>query len=219
LLVEGATRAPSDSLPGPPKDGKYLLMDITCAILAGGLSRRMGKDKATLELGGRPLIEVVYHSVQTIFERVIVVSSLRGPIDGVGAPIVEDVLPLRSSMVGIVSALIHSRDPYVFVVGCDMPFLTEDTMKCMIDENRGEDIIIPKTQAGFEPLHAIYKRTCISYMLSLVEQGRPQVKRLFPYLSVRVVEDHPSFFAGSISPFTNINTAADLVRAKEALPL
>ena len=207
-------------LPGPRKDGKYLTMDITCAILAGGLSRRMGgMDKAALKLGNSTLIERVHRTVRTVFDRVIIVSSLHGPIEGIDAPVVEDALPFKGSMVGIVSALLYSRDPYVFVTGCDMPFLSEETMRCMVNETRGEDIIIPKTQAGFEPLHAIYKRTCISYMLRFVERGWPQITKLLPYLSVRVVENHPSFFGRGISPFTNINTTVDLAHAEEVDPL
>jgi molybdopterin-guanine dinucleotide biosynthesis protein A len=102
---------------------------ITCAILAGGLSQRMGKDKATLDFGDGCLIEGIYRRARKVFDNVLIVSSHHRSFIGVDAPVVDDVLPVKGSMVGIVSALMHAETSNVFVLACDMPFVSEGSMR------------------------------------------------------------------------------------------
>jgi molybdopterin-guanine dinucleotide biosynthesis protein A len=185
-------------------------MNLTCAILAGGKSRRMGRDKATLMVGDKQLINRVYDKTKRVFKEVIILSNHHNGIYGIDAPIFKDVIPVHGPMVGIVSALMHTRTPYVFVLACDMPNITEKAIEYMIDEVHGEDVIIPKTKSGYEPCHAIYNRSCISYMLRLIEMNRLQITALFPYLSVRELGEHPYFFNEGISVFKNINTEEDI---------
>ena len=186
---------------------------ITCAILAGGLSRRMGKDKATLDFGDGCLIGGIYDRARTIFDNVLIVSSHHCSIRGVHAPVVGDVLPVKGPMVGIVSALMHAETPHVFVLACDIPFISEGSMRAVIEAWEGEHIVVPKVKAGFEPLHALYGRACISYMLNFIQRGRLKVSGLFPYLSVKVLENHPAFFADGCSAFMNVNTEIELREA------
>jgi molybdopterin-guanine dinucleotide biosynthesis protein A len=91
----------------PDKTG-HMGMEVTCAILSGGMSRRIGRDKATLQIGGETLIRHVYHVAKRVFSRIIVVSSHHEDFHEVDAPIVADILPLHGSLTGIVSALIHA---------------------------------------------------------------------------------------------------------------
>ena len=179
-------------------------MNITCAILAGGQSKRMGRDKATIDVGEAALIGHVLARVQPIFDEVFVVSSNHKSMRGVEVPIHPDVLPQKGPLVGLVSALFYSRTPYVFVVACDMPFLDQNLIRSMIDEIHGEDIIIPKTAVGYEALHAIYNRSCLSPMLRLIDGGRFRVRDIFPFVTVQ------TFAVDTISVFTNVNTQKDL---------
>lgn len=186
---------------------------ITCAILAGGLSRRMGKDKATLDFGDGSLIDGIYRRARTVFDKVIIVSSHHRSIRRVDAPVVGDVLPVKGSMVGIVSALLHAETPYVFVLACDMPLASEESMSAVIEAWEGEDIVIPKTNAGIEPLHALYGRSCISYMLNFIQQGRLKIRDMFPYVTVKIMENHPAFSADGHLVFLNVNTELELEKA------
>ncbi len=175
----------------------------------------MRRDKATVMLDGVALIERVYRVARNVFDSIVIVSSHHDSFEGIDAPIIGDALPLSGSMLGIASALLQTDRPYVFALACDMPFVTEESIQAVIGSIRGEDIIIPRTEGGFEPLHAAYNRSCISYMLRLIEKGWPKFTDLLPYLSVRVVEKHPSFVVGGVSGFTNLNTADELVLAEQ----
>ncbi len=192
---------------------KVSMVNVVSAILAGGKSTRIGRDKATLVLDSEPLIRRVYDVAREAFNHIIVVSSDHTVLPGINIPIIKDVVSVQSPLAGIVSALIHTGADYVFALACDMPFLSGGAIKYMLNNIAGEDIIIPKTEKGYEPLHAIYNRSCISYMLTLIERGRYKVRDAFPYLSVKAVEESPLFFCNGVSVFTNINTKEEFERA------
>jgi molybdenum cofactor guanylyltransferase len=193
-------------------------METTCAILAGGRSRRMGRDKAMIQIGNATLISRTYETARRVFPKVMIVSSLHEVISGIDAPTVRDVLPVSGSLTGIVSALISSETPYVFVLGCDMPFLSERAIRHVMDANRGESIVIPRTEAGYEPMHAMYHRCCISAMLNAILCGRMKIGALLPYFSTRIVPANPLFVNDGASVFMNVNTWEDVCLAERALP-
>jgi len=185
-------------------------MNMTCAILAGGESARLGQDKATIKIGKKALIHFVYDVVKEMFNEVIILSKIHESIDGIDAPVLKDIVPYGNSMAGVVSALVYAKTPYTFVVACDMPFLSKETLRYMLDEVTGEDIIIPKTRWGYEPLHAIYNRSCIAHFFRLIEQGRFRLREIFPFVGVRELDENPCFFVNDTLVFTNINTMKDL---------
>ena len=192
-------------------------MEVTCAILAGGKSKRMGRDKALIPVGDRALLSRVYAVAEEVFSDILVLSNLHTHLDKVRGPIVKDVIPRQGPMIGIVSALLYARTPYVFVLACDMPFLRKEAIEYVLTAARGEDIVIPKTEKGFEPLHALYNRSCISPLLSAIERGRMKIPDIFPLLSVKVVEGKEVFASQGLSIFTNINTEEDLSRAQSLI--
>lgn len=177
----------------------------------------MGRDKALVPVGDTALLVRVYRVVAEVFPRVIILSNHHTRLDGVAAPILHDALLFRGVLAGITSALLYVETPYIFVIACDMPFATEEAIRYLIGQTRGEDIIIPKTEAGYEPLHAIYNRSCISPMLSALERGRMKITSLFPLLTVKAVDDKESFRNHGVSVFTNVNTEEDLSRASNLI--
>lgn len=171
----------------------------------------MGRDKAVLKVGDRPMINRAHDTARKVFgRRIIIVSSRHSEFPGVDAPVFPDIFPSRAPIVGIVSALLHASTPYVFVVACDMPNLSADAFQYMLDEiHGGEDIIIPRTELGFQPLHALYNKSCISYLLTAIERNILKIQDTFPYLSIRELRDRP-WFGKDYCTFANINTEEDL---------
>lgn len=185
-------------------------MNFTCAILAGGASVRMGRDKATLTINNKTLIEYTYEKVRGIFKDIIIISNHHEGINGIEAPILKDFITIQNPLVGIASALIYSNTPYVFVLACDMPNISAAGIDYMIKNTNGEDIIIPLTEKGYEPLHALYNRSCIPYMLRLIDQRRFKITNLFPYLYIKTLGMNPCFFLNGESVFININKMEDV---------
>jgi molybdenum cofactor guanylyltransferase len=185
-------------------------MKMTCAILAGGKSTRMGQDKATIRIGEKALIHLVFDKVKDVFDEVMILSKFHETIEGINAPVLQDIVPYGGTMAGIVSALLYSKTPYVFVVACDMPFLSTEALTYMAHEATGEDIVIPKTRFGFEPLHAIYNRSCVAPFFRLIEQKRQKLTEILPFVTVKELEEEPCFFRNGRSVFSNMNTINDL---------
>jgi len=185
-------------------------MDFTCAILAGGKSTRLGRDKATLKVFDKALIQQVYEKAEHVFKDIVIVSNHHDRFFGIDVPIVRDILPIPSSIVGIASALLFANTPYVFVLACDMPFVSVQSIEYVLNKVNGEDIIIPRTEKGFESLHAVYNRSCISTMITRIGLQRLKISDLFPFFIVREVEENQVFMNRGASVFTNINVEEDL---------
>ena len=177
----------------------------------------MGRDKATLQFRGKPLIAHVHGIVKEVLSEVFIVSKHHAAIEGVDSPILKDIIPIEGSLVGVASALLYATTDYVFVFGGDMPFLRKEAIIRIMAQLHGEDIVIPRTDAGYEPLHAIYSRSCLPHMLRAIDRSRIKITGLLPFLSVKVVEEPLLFLNKGISIFTNINTEEDLVFAERLI--
>ena len=188
-------------------------MDTACAILAGGRSIRMGRDKATAYFQGRPLIRTVFDTVRDVFEDIMIISSMHVTLDGIDAPVIEDIVPVQTPMVGIATALLHANKPRVFVVACDMPYLTRDAIEGLLDARGNAEITIPMVGRYFEPLHAVSNRSCLPHFLRLIGLDQLKISGVFPYVTMHVIKDDPRFRnARGDLVFLNVNTIEELQR-------
>jgi molybdenum cofactor guanylyltransferase len=93
------------------------------AILAGGASRRMGRAKAAVELGGRPLISYPLAAAEAAGLETMVVCKRDSELPELECRVVREPAEPRHPLAGIVAALGASGDSAVVAVACDMPFL------------------------------------------------------------------------------------------------
>jgi molybdopterin-guanine dinucleotide biosynthesis protein A len=178
----------------------------TCGILAGGASFRMGTNKALMEFRGRPLLQHQIEILSPIFEEIIIGAKDPVPYARFGLRVVPDLLSERSALTGIHALLKGARYDRVFVVACDMPFLNPALTERLL-ANQDVDVVVPDTDRGLEPLHAVYGKACLGSIEESVRRGSWKVSDF--YASVRVervrVADADWRVEGR-SPFTNANT-------------
>lgn len=176
--------------------------NISAYILAGGQSRRFGEDKALVSHKGRPLIAHVWEAITGCFELVSIVAKPGSPYRSLGYPVVDDILPGQSPLIGIYTGLLDSETDWVFFTACDMPFLTCKMIHKMISvlDKEGDDaeIIVPVSPQGLEPLAALYHR-------SLVHVLSDQKNTLPLQTFIRSRKYIPVYFE-TVKPFTNVNT-------------
>ncbi|MCS7050494.1 MAG: molybdenum cofactor guanylyltransferase, partial [Thermomicrobium sp.] len=98
-------------------------MSTSVAILAGGQSRRMGRDKALLDFHGEPLLGRVLRRVRPLTDDLFIVASDRPAYLQFGVPVVPDRIPDAGPLGGIYSALLSARHEYCLVLSCDLPFV------------------------------------------------------------------------------------------------
>ena len=188
----------------------HRIPNISAAILAGGGSRRMGRNKALLSFRGRPLVTRVYEILRPLFEDIFLVTNDPGPFDFVPCPKIPDRVPGKGPISGVDAALRHSRNPYVLVVGCDTPFLSHSLLKLLAGKTQDADLVIPCGPHGPEPLCAVYGKGCLPLIEESLLRGDFSLMALVGRLRTR---DIPAEEVAAVDPgflsFMNINTPGD----------
>lgn len=193
------------------------MTNSTLAILASGYSRRMGTDKALLQIRGRPLIDYVSSSLSPLFrETIIVTPNPKREYVRFGDRFVKDMK--RGPLEAIYLAIQNVGSEKVFVVGADMPFVSPPVVQYLL--GLSGEVVMPRHANGmFEPLHAIYSKNTLPEIEKSVRFGRKDsVSFLRNIANVNYV---PVAELKSYDPqlltFFNVNSKEDLRGAEEVL--
>ncbi len=192
----------------PGRNGQH----IAPVLLAGGKSARMGRDKSFAPLAGRPMLEVVAGRIAAIFgEKPLLVADRPDRYAHLDLPVVLDVYRERGPLGGIHAALAAGRAAACFVFACDMPFLDLPLIAAMRRMADGHDAVVPRHGGRVEPLHAIYRASCLPLLEAMLRQGRGRLADALARLRTRYVSEG---LVRACSPdlrvFTNVNTPAEL---------
>jgi len=183
-------------------------------ILAGGENRRMGTDKAFLDIDGRPLIDHILDVFLTLFDRTIVVTNTPDRYRSYDVEVTSDALDLRGPLTGIYSGLLRSTAEYNFVAACDMPYLNPELISYMGEISAGKDAVVPQFDGFLEPLHAIYRKGIIPVMEAQLRQQDRRIRGLFDHIQIRYVTDEEIVrFDPLKRSFRNLNTPKEYKEA------
>jgi len=194
---------------------------VSVAILAGGQSKRMGRNKALLTVGGQLLIERVINRVQPLTDDLIVSTNSPKKYAHFGLRCVVDVYPNKAALGGIYSALRAAHYPHVLVVACDMPLLNKALLQYLIDLASTVDAVVPIVNPPHpEALHAVYSKKSIPAVEILLKNNDLRVSHLFDNISVRYVDRNEiAPFDPEFLSFVNVNTPDDWERFRARLSL
>ena len=183
------------------------------AIQAGGKSRRMGRDKAFVLLGKRPLVEIVCDLTANLTSERMLITNQPAAYAHLGLALFPDLFPNAGPLGGIYTAVSHATAPRTLVVGVDMPFLQRPFLQYMLALDTSADVIVPRWEGHWQPLHAIYSKNCLPAIKKMLDTGNLKVFDLFQYVSVHVVEQETvKRFDRNGRSFTNINTPDELTK-------
>jgi len=189
-------------------EARYIRAAISGAIMAGGRSSRLGVNKAFLKFHDRPAVELVLEKVSALVSPVVIITNSPAEFRHLNIPAAPDIRPGCGPLSGIHAALSLSATEYVLVVSCDLPLLTPQILRALLSAYPGYDITLYK-HALFEPLCAVYRRTCLPALEELIDHGEYRIIDLFPELSVNVIRTDQK------EAFQSINTPEDYQRLKE----
>ena len=195
---------------------------ITIIVLAGGVSRRLGRDKALEPLAGETLLRrVVRRASEAVGsdDLVIVVAdegqAERAP-EYLSHRVVVDALPGMGTLGGIYTGLEAARNEWALVVACDMPFLSPPLIAYMAGLRDAVDAVVPVIGGRPEPTHALYSRRCIPAILERLQTKQLKASGFLDSVRVRYVsEDEARRFDPELLSFFNVNRPEDLARALE----
>jgi len=197
-------------------------MAVSCTgvILAGGESKRFGgKNKAFIQIGGKRIIDRLLDVYSRVFDQIVVVTNDPDNYLDTDALLVSDHFPARSSLNGLHAGLFAAKYEYAFFTACDTPFARERLIRHLVSvvDNKA-DIVLPSTAAGFEPLFALYRKSCLPAMAGQLENDRVKISGLFRKVKVKTVnEEELRAVDPELVSFFNINTPEDLNLAEEHL--
>jgi molybdopterin-guanine dinucleotide biosynthesis protein A len=188
----------------------------SAAILAGGRARRFGGvDKSTLIVGGRPIMDRQIAELLQISDDVMLVGAERPTVPH-GVRAIADRTPGCGPLGGLDAALTSAIHPELVVVACDMPFVAAPVLRhllTLISLSPEVDAVVPRTERGYHPLCAVYRRGCQTAVARRLAGGRLQMSGLLDDLRVRTLtRDELAAFGDCDRLLANVNTPAELER-------
>jgi FdhD protein len=191
---------------------------VTAVILAGGNSTRMKSNKALLPYSGELFIERIYRQLSALFSEVILVTNTPEYYRFLPCRMVPDEFPGMGSLAGIHAGLKQSKTEYVFVVACDMPYLNSELIRLMVSRAQGCDVVLPESDSGLEPLHAVYAKSCLPAMEEALKSGTRKIIDCFDWSEVSVLsKEEIAALDPGFQSFRNINTPEEYFRFREEM--
>jgi len=188
--------------------GRGTIILTSAYILAGGMSRRFGADKALYDFQGQPLIRYPLALLSRHFSTVYIIAKDPAKYASLGYPVIPDISPAQTPLVGIRTGLEHSPADWNCFIACDLPFLTDQVITRLseaVDHRapQGVRAVVAETPGGLQPLTACYHRE-LADSLAAEGQENHSVKDWIRKLDAAFV------FFQEEAPFRNINRKEDL---------
>lgn len=182
-------------------------------ILAGGQSRRMGREKPLLDLDGRPVIAWIARVFVQVFSEVILVTNRPDQYAWLGLKTTPDVIKGQGPLAGIHAGLLAISHPQGVVVGGDMPFIRPAPLRRLCELGMGHDLAVPLWKGLPEYMHALYSRECIPHIEDSLAAGERRIISLRDRVQEIAI---PAEKLTSVPEeiFFNINTPADYLKAQ-----
>jgi molybdenum cofactor guanylyltransferase len=149
---------------------------IPGAILAGGQSRRMGVDKAFLEVDGKPLIRHSLEVLREVCSEVVIIGGNGEKFSRFGLAWHPDAVMDCGPLGGIYTALSLLKDDVV-MMACDLPRVTPELLRFLISHHRQSkaQITVPEAGKRVQPLVGVYNPSCLPLLDHFLERGERRV--------------------------------------------
>ena len=191
-----------------------LFPDVTLAVVAGGQGRRLsGVPKGLLRIGEGTVLDRLL-ALAPLFAEVVLVANAPEPYARFGLRTVPDAVPGKGAPGGVHAALASARTEWVLAVACDMPFVSPEAVRVLLEARTPEWDAVCFTVGGrMEPLLAVYRARLAAPWGERLRQGDPSLRellsqgraRLLPEQALRVVD-------AEMRSLVNVNTPEDLLR-------
>ncbi len=184
-------------------------------VLAGGLGTRMGREKALITLGGRPLVDHPLRALGLAGLEAVVVAKPSIALSDLGHRLVEEPEEPHHPICGIIAALDYAKGRPIVVVACDMPFVPPALLS-MLAETGGRAVVA--SAGGYlQPLLGRYEASLKIVLTAALEDERSMSETLHS-ITPRIIEEaRISEFGDPRRIFFNVNRPADLGIAEKML--
>lgn len=181
------------------------MKDLSCAILCGGKSSRMGSNKALLEFYGRPLVQYMYEKMQTIFSSVYLVAKDNTPFEGFSHQFIQEQGSIYAPLIGIEAILQNIESG--FIISVDTPFIGREEIEKLAMRSQTAQIVYAKTPQKSHFLCGIYHNSILPIVRDMIEKKDFKISNLIS----QTKSDYVEFLDESL--FDNLNTPQDYQKA------
>ncbi len=194
---------------------------MTAIILAGGQSRRMGRNKALLRLepDGPTLIEIVVGAARAVTPQIILSTNTPEVYAWLQLPRVADEFPGAGPLAGLAAGLAVMTTSHALLLGCDMPFLQPPLLRHLAAQALASDVdaVVPLNANGqMEPLCAVYRRSCLASARAQLAAGKHKMMDWLASIATRcITADELRRFDPRLQSLHNLNTPEDLAKGRE----
>jgi molybdenum cofactor guanylyltransferase len=179
----------------------------TLLILAGGASRRMGRDKVALPVGETTLIGHLLQRVIPVVDEAIVAG---GSVTAPGTRLVADSYPGAGPLAGMHAGFMAARHPWVWVIACDLPDVEPALLELLASMSDGVDAVVPIVGGEMQGLCALYRRDLAPRIEALLQTNVHSVRALLNAIGVRYLDEGELRRVDpELRSFRNLNTPAD----------
>lgn len=154
-------------------------------VLAGGASRRMGRDKALLEKDGELLLVRIAKALGEVCETVRVLAPA-GRYEGLGYTVLPDLRPGNGPLGGIETALSDCATEWALMVACDLPYVDADWLRTLVGAREERYAVIASGDPP-NPLVAVWRRSARGAVSRAIDEGHLRVRDLLKELPVRLL--------------------------------
>jgi molybdopterin-guanine dinucleotide biosynthesis protein A len=192
-----------------------MLATVSAALLTGGASSRMGRDKAHVEIDGLPTASRLSRLLADLFEEVLIVGG-NPPAAACGRRVADPEGP-QCPLRGIAGALAAASCERVLVVATDLPLVTADLLLALVAWPEA-DAVVPRTARGPHPLCALYRREpVLEVARARLFDGRLALRGLLEAIDTVTLEEADlALVDPDGTALLNVNTPEDLARARAA---
>jgi molybdopterin-guanine dinucleotide biosynthesis protein A len=193
--------------------------DVTAFAIAGGRSRRMGRDKALLPWGDSTLLEHALGRLRQLSDDVRILCGPQRRYEDRGVPVVIDAAAESGALVALLSGLLVLERPLGLFLATDLPLVPVELLRHLISLASETDAVVPAGVRGPEPLCAVYTRECLAPIQAAVARGDLKMTSFWEKVRIRAVPH--SELRGFGDPerlFLNLNSPEDYARALAANP-
>ncbi|MFQ5480633.1 MAG: molybdenum cofactor guanylyltransferase [Thermodesulfobacteriota bacterium] len=184
---------------------------MTGALLAGGQSRRMGTNKAFIEVDGITIIERVLGVLNEVFTERLIIADEVSLFSGLGARTIPDAYKGAGSLGGIYTALLNSASDTVFVTACDMPDIKAEAVRRVISTPLNNALaVVPFIDGKAHPMHALYHRDCLEAIKEMITSGNLRITEFLESIEVKRLFKDDFKGIDIQKSVANINTVEEL---------
>ncbi len=187
--------------------------DVTGVLLAGGKSRRMGRDKAALVVAGKTMADHMLEWLQSHFPHTLIAGD-RTDLAKTDIKSYPDIYT-GSSLGGLHNGLLHAPTDWIFAVACDMPFPDTRLLTPLLAQREQASAVVLKTPTGFEPLFALYHKSCLTHLERLLQEQKFRIHGFFELIKVNAL-DPSDYVTDWQKALSNLNTPEDLQRVEQS---